>query len=117
MTIPARAPQGPQVTGDAAEALGRPLFNPGRRLTDAPGTAAPDRLEDYRLAGSVRTAHGAVALFTGPDGSARSVRLGGDLAGWRVQSIDAHGVRLTLGETQKVMTPAPGSAPPPALLR
>jgi hypothetical protein len=103
---------------DASAALQRPLFTPTRRPIGA-GTASagPQRLEDFRLAGSIRSRAGTLAVLTLADGTMTTVRPGSTLLGWRVEAVTAEGVRLRSGDSTRLLTAAGGQAPAGAPLR
>lgn len=98
---------------DAAEALQRPLFTPTRRpLGAGEANAGPQRLEDFRLAGSIRSKAGTLAVLSLADGTTTTVRPGSMLLGWRVESVTGEGVRLRSGDSIRLLTAAGGQASP-----
>jgi len=111
MTLPPAWLAGPAATvapaGDTgtwqATILARPLFRPDRRpLSVAPvvvATALP------RLSAIVMTAKGATAIFDGGDGKPVIVAAGGDLDGYKVQSIGRDRVELAGPAGRTVLRP------------
>lgn len=81
--------------------VSRPLFSKGRRAAVGPeGDNAS--LGEYRLAGAIANRRTNKALFapTNPSGDAgkgRWVAVGEEIAGWRVEAIDAGRVTLSRG--------------------
>jgi hypothetical protein len=103
---------------DVSAALQRPLFTPTRRPADAAASSAgPQRLEDFRLAGSIRSKGGTLAVLSLADGTTMTVRPGSTLLGWRVDSITAEGVRLRSGEATRLLTISGGQPAPAAPIR
>lgn len=103
---------------DPVAALQRPLFTPTRRpFGVGPVSAGPQRLEDFRLAGSIRSKAGTLAILTLADGTTTTVRPGSTLLGWRVDSVTAVGVRLRSGDSTRLLTAAGGQAQAAAPIR
>lgn len=103
---------------DPAAALQRPLFTPTRRpLGAGAAMAGPQRLEDYRFAGSIRSKAGTLAVLTLADGTMTTVRPGSMLLGWRVDAVTTEGVRLRSGDSTRLLTAGGGQAPAAPLVR
>lgn len=103
---------------DAVAALQRPLFTPTRRPVGAGGASpGPQRIEDFRLAGSIRSRAGTFAVLTQTDGTTTTVRPGATLLGWRVESVTAEGVRFRSGDSTRLLTAAGGQPSAIAPLR
>lgn len=86
--------------------LERPLFLPGRRLPSALGSprGAPRLAEPAgRLVGTVIGANGREALFAGADNRITTIRQGGTLHGWLVETIEPDRVLLTSAQGQRTM--------------
>jgi hypothetical protein len=97
---------------DASATLQRPLFTPTRRpFGPGAASAGPQRLEDFRLVGSIRSRAGTLAVLTLADGTMTTIRPGSTLLGWRVESVTAEGVRLRSGDSTRLLTAAGGQAP------
>lgn len=91
--------------GDFSVAIGailsRPLFSKGRRAAAGPAGDEAS-LGEFRLAGAIANLRVSKALFvpTNPSGDAgkgRWVAVGEDIAGWRVEAIEAGRVTLSRG--------------------
>jgi hypothetical protein len=103
---------------DASSALQRPLFTPTRRPAGAAGSGVgPQRLEDFKLAGSIRSKGGTLAVLSLADGTTTTVRPGSTVLGWSVDSITAEGVRLRSGEATRLLTVSGGQPAPAASIR
>ncbi|HEY2050869.1 MAG TPA: hypothetical protein VGH03_16135 [Caulobacteraceae bacterium] len=114
-TRPVRMTPAPSLSAlappDVSVALQRPLFTPTRSPPGAaPLSVGPQRLEDFRLAGSIRSERGTLAVLTLADGSTTTVRPGSTLLGWRVESIGAEGVRLRSGDATRLIPVSAGQA-------
>lgn len=91
----------PRPLRDFSAALERPIFSPGRRPPSSPVAASPAAeptlLEEpaLELRGIVSAGEFGIALLLlEGDSVLRRVRQGDDVAGWRVEEIDAEGVLL-----------------------
>ncbi len=83
--------------------LARPLFRPDRK----PLTAAPAMVAAAlpRLTAIVMTAAGASAIFDGDDGKPVIVVTGGNVAGYKIQSISPDRVELAGPDGRTVLRP------------
>jgi general secretion pathway protein N len=98
----------------SAAILQRPLFRPDRR------PLAPDAMVAAplpRLSAIVITAAGRTAIFTGDDGSAVAVAVGGMIDGQRIETIDPGGVKITGPAGSQTLRPqfAPPAQPDAAV--
>jgi len=114
-TVPAEPPrpmEAPPVAAWANVALARPLFAPDRRAAQsAPGQ--PAALP--RLAGTIRSADGVVAIFAAA-GEGRPLILGpgAQVAGWEVSEIADGAVTVTRGGARSILRVSYAGLPAPA---
>lgn len=80
----------------------RPLFSPSRRPPAVPQTEeivdeeeGSDEPVEVTLAGITKGPLGTIARLLGADGTGHSVRMGDDVLGWTVQSVDDNAVALS----------------------
>lgn len=95
----------------SAAILQRPLFRPDRRPL-APDAAVAVPLP--RLSAIVISATGGTAIFSGDDGTAVAVGVGGMIDGYHVAAITPGEVRLTGAEGSRIVHPQFAPAVQPA---
>jgi hypothetical protein len=95
------ASSGADISAAAGAILSRPLFSKGRRAAAGPA-GENSSLGEFRLAGAIANRRVSKALFvptnqSGDAGKGRWVAVGEEIAGWRVQTIEAGRVNLSRG--------------------
>ena len=107
--------QSPKLEELIATALARPLFSSTRRPPQSAAAGAPDGdLADKRLTGIVIAPGERIAIFAVTGDKPLKVSEGGDVNGWRIDSITLREVSLTGPGGTKVLQPKldPNLAPP-----
>lgn len=117
---PARA--APELSQLVAATLARPLFNPNRRPAgrDADGSAGAG-IADMRLTGIVTGPGERLAIFAVTGAKPLIVGEGGEVSGWRIETITPGAVSLSGPGGTERLQPKPDASlvraapPPPAL--
>lgn len=125
LAYPAAAEAADSPAGYAATALARPLFRPDRRPPTPAIAPAPPGLgpaPQPRLAGTVSSASGKVAIFAGEGGTAQARGEGGRIGAFEVVLIEPGRVVVAGPDGVAILRPsgppnAGGDAPPPHGLR